>query len=409
MNMERKFKKSDNSIITYVLPIANIGAGLTWSGLPLLLAGESGDFSNIFVLFIASIFAGAFFTLLGGSIADHFPRKAFVVIGFSVDTALTIMLASIGSVSTLYLFYAVSFSSALIGAMTGSVLSLWIKDILSETSENLSRGLARRGIWNITAKAIGFSLGPILYIKLGFNALFVDAIFSLIPLMALIFVTDNGKSSPRAMTRMGGYSELLTKDFWIKERSLILILFASTAIYTVPTTMVSYAILLNRFGTDAPNASTFWFFASIGSVISHLGLAQRVADNVNSGTRLFLGQILMLFGFIGLWIAPTSAIFIAFFMLFTLSNPVITNALETEVYEKCDDLFRGRFNALCQLADDLVGIIILSTCREFIDTGLADYFYILCLPIIAIVGFLISSNRKFLKTRLQNQPIKLGH
>jgi len=117
----------------------------------------------------------------------------------------------------------------------------------------------------------------------------------------------------------------------------------------------------------------------------------------------------MLFGFIGLWIAPTSAIFIAFFMLFTLSNPVITNALETEVYEKCDDLFRGRFNALCQLADDLVGIIILSTCREFIDTGLADYFYILCLPIIAIVGFLISSNRKFLKTRLQNQPIKLGH
>jgi MFS family permease len=409
MRTEANYSQFENRVVTYALPIASVGAGLTWSGLPFLLANETADLSNVFVLFMASIIAGALFTLIGGSVADHFPRKNFVIISLLGDTTLTSMLAYFGSAENIYLFYAVSFSSAIIGAMNGSALGLWIKDILSATSENLARGLARRGMWNIIGKAIGFSAGPILYAKLGFNALYVDAAFSLVPTIALLFVADLHRKSNERPGAIGGYSSLLVSNFWTRDRILILSLFGLTAAYTVPTTVVSYAILLSRFGSEVPNASSFWLFASVGSVISHFGLAQRIADKIDSGARLMLSQILMAFGFIGLWLAPSPSVFISFFMIFTLSNPIMTNSLETEVYEKCDDLFRGRFNALCQLADDLVGVAVLFVCQKYISVGLASYFYILVIPIMIIVFLLVQTNRSHLKSRLQNQPIEIGH
>jgi MFS family permease len=409
MTLAKAYNLADNKIVTYILPIASVGAGLTWSGLPLLLANETGDLSNIFVLFIASILAGAFFTLLGGSIADHFPRKGFVIASLIADTLLTLMLAVLGSAESIYLFYAVSFSSALIGAINGSALGLWVKDILSATSDSLARGLAKRGMWNISAKALGFSTGPILYGTLGFKALYIDAVFSLVPTIALLFASDFHKKTTDSIGWFAGYSALLDKSFWTRERALILGLFGLTAAYTVPTTMISYAVLLSRFGSEVPNASSFWLFASAGSVISHFGLAQRVADKIDSGTRLLISQLIMAVGFVGLWIAPSTWIFIAFFMMFTLSNPIMTNSLETEVYEKCDDLFRGRFNALCQLADDLVGVSVLFVCQKYISTGFESYFYVLTVPLMIIVLLLIHANKNHLRSRLENQPVEIGH
>lgn len=409
MTTTTKYSDIDNVIVTYIFPVASVGAGLTWSGLPLLLANETGDLSNIFVLFLASVIAGALFTLLGGSVADHLPRKPFVVFCFFVDLTLTLTLAVFGSATSLYLFYAVSFSSALIGAMNGSILGLWIKEILSATSENLSRGLAKRGMWNISAKAIGFSLGPIIYGIAGFKALYVDAMFSMVPLVGILFVRDVHKSGKIELNWLGRYSDLARREFWTRERSLVLTLFAITAAYTVPTTMVCYAVLLSRFGTEFSHASSFWMLASLSSIVSHLGLSQRVADRLGSGVRLLASQLLMGAAFIGLWASGTSWLFIAFFMLFTLSNPVMTNALEVEVYEKCEDAFRGRFNALCQLADDVVGAAVLFLCQKHIGTGVTDLFYLLALPLMALVLLLIHRNRGYLSGRMSDKPIQVGH
>ncbi|MFT3673952.1 MFS transporter [Aestuariivirga sp.] len=397
------YSRYDNLLVTFVLPITNIGAGMTWSGLPYLLASETSDLSNIPVLFIASVTASALFTLIGGTVADHFQRKSVVIVCLIADASLTLALAGIGSANTIYLFYAVSFSSALIGSLNGSILGLWIKDILNATADNLARSLAQRGIWNISAKAIGFSIGPVIYKVLAFNALYVDALFSVIPIIALFWIHDPDRTNHGRVGWSGGYTEIAKRDFWTRERRLIISLYALTASYTVPTVIISYAVLLGRFGYDVVNASSFWLFASLGSVISHLGLAQRFADRLNSGTRLVVGQAIMAVGFIGLWVSDSISSFIAFFMVFTFSNPVITNSLETEVYEKCSDSFRGRFAALCYLSDDLAGLFVLTTFNLYGADERGDFFYLLSIPIMTFAILLIYSNRSYLNSHSEKQ------
>jgi MFS family permease len=402
--MSAAYRKRDERLVIYVIPIANIGAGMTWSGLPLLLSSQTNDYGNVFILFMASMAAGALFTLVGGSLADAFRRKTFVVASLCVDVCLTLLLAYFGTKDSLLLFYMVSFSSALVGAMSGSALNVWIKDILSSTTDSLSRSLAARGMWNILSKAAGFALGPIVYSALKFDALYIDAAFSVIPALALAFALDLKKQRTAGVGWNGGYAEIFSRSFWNPERRLILSLFSLTATYTVPTVMISYAILLKRYGAGEFEASTFWLLASAGSVASHFGMTRKLAGAVDSSKRLLLSQSLMAAAFVGLWFAPTPLWFAAAFVLFTLSNPVMTIALQTEVYEKCEDVFRGRFNALCQLADDIAGLVVLLVCQQMIDTGLVDRFYLYTLPLMALTLFLVVRSRGRLTSRIGAVP-----
>jgi hypothetical protein len=100
--------------------------------------------------------------------------------------------------------------------------------------------------------------------------------------------------------------------------------------------------------------------------------------------------------FIGLWTAAGFLVFEMFFILFTSANPMMTNALDIEVYEKCDAAFRGRFNAICVLADKLVGVLVLGLCKVLMDKGLADMFYIWSIPLIFITLFFVVRSRRFL-------------
>ncbi|MGB8817699.1 MAG: MFS transporter [Rhizobiaceae bacterium] len=402
--MSAAYRKLDERLVIYVIPIANIGAGMTWSGLPLLLSSQTNDYGNVFILFMSSMAAGALFTLIGGSLADAFRRKSFVIASLCIDVCLTLSLAYFGTKDSVLLFYLVSFSSALVGAMSGSALNVWIKDILSSTTDSLSRSLAARGMWNILSKAAGFALGPLVYSALEFDALFIDAAFSAIPAIALAFVLDLKMRGAGGLDWSGGYGEIFTRSFWNPERRLILSLFTLTATYTVPTVMISYAILLKRYGAGEMEASTFWLLASAGSVASHFGMTRRLAGAFDSSNRLLFSQLLMAAAFAGLWFAPTPLWFAAAFVLFTLSNPVMTNALQTEVYEKCEDVFRGRFNALCQLADDVAGLLVLFVCQQMIDTGLVDRFYLYALPLMAITLLLVVKSRDRLTSRIGTVP-----
>ena len=159
---------------------------------------------------MSSMAAGALFTLIGGSLADAFRRKSFVIAALCVDVCLTLLLAFFGSKDSVLLFYMVSFSSALVGAMSGSALNVWIKDILSSTTDSLSRSLAARGMWNILSKAAGFAMGPLVYSALEFDALFIDAAFSAIPAIALAFALDLKQRRIGGFTWSGGYGEILT-------------------------------------------------------------------------------------------------------------------------------------------------------------------------------------------------------
>lgn len=404
-----RYNNRDSQLVTYVVPLANVGAGLTWSGLPLLLSKETDDFGNVFILFISSIIAGAVFTLLGGAIADRYKRKNFIVTFLAIDTLLTLSLAIWGTKDTLVLFYAVSFSSALIGSITGSAIIVWIKDILSQTSDSLPRSMATRGLWNVISKSLGFAAGPIVYSYLKFDALFIDAIFSIIPAISLVFVNDLVKKSAEPVKWHGGYSELLDSKFWTDERQLVLSLFAVTAAYTVPTVIISYGILLQRYGVGSIEASTFWGLASAGSIASHFGMTRRVSDFLSSFHRLFFGHVVIAVAFAGLWFASSPIIFAFFFILFTLANPLMANALDVEVYEKCDAAFRGRFNAVCFLADDLVGAAVLAVTKHLMDIGKADLFYLWSIPLMFLAILLVARSRQTLSKNASIQEVGIGH
>jgi Major Facilitator Superfamily len=407
---EQQYSTKDYKLSVYVLPLANVGAGLTWSGLPFLLSEETQNIGNMFVLFMASTLAGAFFTLLGGTFADAFKRKPIVVATLVLDVVLTSCLGYFGNKDSVLLFYTVGFVNSLAGAVSGLVLKVWIKDIISSKTTDLARSLARRGLLTIGAKATGFALGPLVYSWAKFHALYIDAAFSLITLLMLFYLSDFSRPRTSARSIDGGYLELLRADFWSRERLLVLSLFSLTAAYTVPTVMVSYAVLLHRYSGGGIDASTFWILASMGSLVSHFGMTQKIASRLGSGQRLLVSQLVMGISFLSLWFAPNAIWFVASFVLFTLANPVMSNSLETEVYEKCEDAFRGRFNALCAFGDDVIGFLVLLYCQQTIDQGGADSFYIIMLPLMLLVLFLVWTNRTFLQASTLNNPeIGVGH
>jgi len=387
------YTRHELGLVKFVAPLANAGAGLTWSGLPLLLANETHDVGNALVLAISSGAASAIFTLAGGVAADSISRKRLVVSVFFLDALLTLALARFGSGDNLLLFYAVGFGSSLLGASISSAVATWAKDILAQSPEPLSRSLAMRGMWSIMAKTLGFSVGPFVFTSLQFDALYVDAALSLIPALCFLIVRDLKGAPRKGRERFLSYGDLLQRRFWNSERRLILLLYGLTASYVVPATVLSYAILLQRYGSGAVHASTFWLLASLGSIASRFVMTRRFFDGFSGFRRLIWSQSIMACGFAGLWVAPSSAWFAAAFVLFTLSNPVLSNVLETDVYLRCEEAFRGRFQAVCNLADSLAGLAVLVLCKELMEWKVADRFFLWSLPLMMASLLIVARHR----------------
>ena len=71
---------------------------------------------------------------------------------------------------------------------------------------------------------------------------------------------------------------------------------------------------------------------------------------------------------------------------------------------KSADMYRGRFNAFCQLADDVAGLAVLFVCQQMIDTGMADRFYLYALPLMALTLILVFKSRDRLTARIGSVP-----
>ncbi len=394
--MGNNYTLRDQYIVTFVTPIANIGAGLTWSGLPLLLVDASGDRESMFALFIASAVAGLVFTLIGGSIADSVSRKKVAIIALGLDVIMTLMLAHFGMSGGIWLFYAIGFFNSMAGAISGAALAVWVKDIISANGSELATGIAKRGLVTVIAKSLGFAAGPLIYSAMKFDALFVDAAFSLFPGVAILFLNDFGNFGARQGSLLAGYSEIVSPKFWNRQRILIVSLFTITATYTVPTVMIGYSALMNTLGGSKIEASAFWLFASLGSMCSNFLLTRPMASAVGSANKLLIAPILMTVSFLGLGLSPSASWFIGSYVFFTLANPVLSNALGVEVYQKCDEQFRGRFGALCSFIDDAVGLVILVSCQHFIPSEAGQTPFLLSLPFLALTFVLIVRCRTWL-------------
>ena len=394
--IKHSYTPKDLRIVVFVTPIANIGAGLTWSGLPLLLSNASGDPGNIFTLFIASAIAGLVFTLVGGSIADAMNRKTVTIVALGFDFIMTLTLGHFGMSKGIWLFYAVGFVNSVIGAMSGAALSIWVKDIISANGGDLATGMAKRGLASSIAKTLGFAAGPLVYSALQFNALFVDAAFSLIPGIAIMFLNDLRNFANKESPPLAGYFEIFSSKFWNRQRALILGLFAITATFTVPTVMIAYGTLINTLGGSKVEASAFWLFASLGSMCSNFLLTRPTASNLDSMTKLLVPPILMTVAFLGLWLSSNSFWFIGSYVFFTLANPVLSNALGVEVYQKCQVEFRGRFGALCSFVDDAIGLAVLIICQRFVSPSNGQTPFMLALPLLALTLLVILKCRTWL-------------
>jgi MFS family permease len=405
------YSRMDRLLVTYLLPVSYVGAGLTWSGLPLLLAEETQKTESMFVLLLVSTLAGAFFTLIGGHFADRSSRKALVLVSLAFDTLMTLLLALVGGPDALLLFYVVGFVNALAGALCASAMSVWIKDIISSDSTMpLSRSLARRGLVGIAAKGLGFALGPIIYLSMGFHALYLDASVSLAALLLMTAVHDRPRKDNRSYVGgpLASYKEIANRGFWTRERQLVLQLFLVTAAYTVPTVVIAYAVFVDSFGASALGASAFWLFASLGSIASHFGMSQRLADRFTSAVRLQVSLVVMAIGYGLMFLGSAPAVFIFGFMVFTLTNPVLSNALETEVYGRCEEAFRGRFNSVCALADDLVGAVVLLVCQGLVSIKMGAVYFVASLPLILVTFLIVRWNRRSLEAGPQASAV-VGH
>ena len=104
----------------------------------------------------------------------------------------------------------------------------------------------------------------------------------------------------------------------------------------------------------------------------------------------------MLAAFTSLLMSATATLFICAYVLFTFANPILSNSLDVEVYEKCDDAFRGRFSALCNFSDDMIGFVMLLACQHFLVGSDSKYFYLISIPFILMTLVIVIKCRTWL-------------
>ena len=373
-------------LFLWIALISTCGFSMTWTGLPIWLAKQSGNPSRLGDLFVVSAVTTLFFALVGGQLTDKFSKKT-LTIGAEIASALMLLLvlwvSNVGQAGHPLLLLLLFFYFA-VRAIGSNAESVWF--LSTPASSGLAASATNRQLVLTGAKILGMSSGPFLFQTLGTNALLLT-IFGF-GLTAILFsrisehreLADSTGPEPSARDILRSLRETSPA------RGLLMF---TTGLLGVP--LVNFN--LNRLLAAAPGgaASVFWGIMPIMSLTGGYLSKRLLAKNIPSATVLFG------FGFGACFAAFYSTFFVGLpiflsVVVFALTNQSVRTLLGVKYFEDAPVSAKGRTMATVTAVEDL---------GELSGHLLVSYVLVDQLWLFGLVGFSAAVYRVMILSRFR--------
>lgn len=393
--------KTDLKLLISSSAALTLGSSIIWTGLPVYVSKITDNYTHTGMLFIAQTIGSLLLTLIGGYFADRFSKKYISISCFLMNAILLFYLWYIISPGNIELIYTIAIFESCINALGLISLGTWFNGIADKLND-LESNIGKKGFISSGAKLIGMSLGPTLFLIFEEKAIIYNAIAYLLAVIILIFVRNPSilfsKNNKNLIREVGeGFVQIITQ----KKFHNLLVISIITGIFTFPLINISLYTLKTEFSSSDYLISVFWFVGSAGSLIGNLMLAKRIFIYISKRNLFILSNLIMAVGLFSMSVSSTPLSFIAFFALYTVTNPIINNLVISELYRRMDKAYQGRITAAEFTITDLVTISVLFLFNFYAET--------LPMPLIILVGLPLVFIRTLIgiKTFTQQKDKKL--
>lgn len=389
-----KLHRRNLQLMNGAMLLGALGGSLTWAGLPLYTAQWSGNFKHVSLLFICETLGGLLFTLWGGKLSDHFSRKKLSIYGPLTSGLSLFVLLAVATFcpGQVWPFYVVGLVNAILGSLSSVSQSLWYNSVSQNFNPELETILSKKNALLITAKTVGFTLGPLLYLTVGKWALAIDGLLSLIE-AGLLTSADEIKSAPSSEKKI---DPITTQGLWpyLKQHKKLWPLIGIQALSGALSLPVLQMALSSLAQKSAPKSllSLFWLLASLGSFCSNqLMIRTKLHQKFSKFSIFLVSNLLLMLGLIFLSGAQTPWAVITLFPLYTLTNPVINNLATAELYRQVAGPWEGRLSGVSFALGDAsaLGVLLL-----FSFYGQTPFNPLVFLALIPLIIWRVSLSRK---------------
>lgn len=285
----RNLTPSDAHLLTLAQSISLFGTSLTWTGFPVLVATETGDYRTTSLLFFTSSLATVLAALGLTKFADRLKGKSTFVFGSALSCSLLVSMYLLGN-SDLTPFVLLAIALSAIDTLINTSLAVWHTQVCEHTNTNIRKAIAGQSLGQIVAKMLGMSAGPLHYQTIGTTGLLIDGATSLVQGILVLSVPHLGHkvhnhlpvSKIEALRPTGLRS---VRRHTIAFTSLV----AEMTRVSVPVTTI---LLIQKFSSGAVFVSTAWLLGLLGGLAGSLflmgGRAGRCPDAGLAWTSVLL-------------------------------------------------------------------------------------------------------------------------
>lgn len=357
-------------LITISLAMNALGSAMTFTGLPSYVAQMTGNLGHSSGLFLMEAVASLIVTFFAGAIADRYSRK-WVAIVASISSGLAmIALAACLKTRLIWSFYVFGIIVSIFDSIAIVATNTWFNSFANKRATEEIIG--RKNTILMAAKMIGMGCGPLLAAFVGWKIVLIDASSFFIAAFFLIFLRYPFQT--RLSTTMSGRVLLKQGLAYIRQkpefRGITTIAFC-TGLLSSPLVNSAIEIIHLNYKGSPFLLSTLWLTGSIGSLITNFLISRGAFKRLGRYQSVIVANMIVICGLFIMTACHSPGVFIASFMLFTLSNPLINTYLSAAFLRVTPAEFMGRvtshYYVVCD-AGTILGITLATWAGSFMGT-----------------------------------------
>ena len=375
--------------INWASAINIFGMSLTWTGLPALLYLQTGSVMFSSLLFVAASFARIIAALFGGYLVDQISSKKITLASLLINVFTIFLLYICVLTESFY----ISFFFMIIIQFFGSVYSMsknnWYRSLTSK--DELIVAISKMNSYEMTAKTVGFTVGPLIFALLESESLLLNIGFTLIAFLLIVNIPFQHVVSKTVLqSKWKAFreaSEFITTHPTLKSFSIVTVLNGIIA----PTLLsMATVILIERYNIGPSELSSFWLVSGGGVIAANFILAKSNVTKWSYSYYKMLLIVLLIGGLLSVTLAPSYLFFLFGYVCMTFATPLMLNIIKAEIFKEAKVELRGKIMSLIQASTDLGTLFMILISWGIVKYGYINYFLwlLVALGVVQLIIFL---------------------
>jgi hypothetical protein len=251
----RKLLSTQNLLMVSAFA-GTLGGGLFWTGFPIAFSTKWTQYGSLSSVCAFAVAGSVLFDLIGGAVSNLKNVRAISVLSMLASALILALMIVFNYLQAPLMILALLPALYFIFSLANVAENVWLLSLGDKSS--LHKTFIDRSSAVISAKLIGFSLGPILFSSLGLHGIWIC--FVLIALTALLqsFIPagEPAEQSPQQQSKKHAFSSVASNPLFV-------LAFFCTGLLTVPMN-VAFAGRVVSLG-NANYAGAYWLVAGIVS------------------------------------------------------------------------------------------------------------------------------------------------